>query len=180
MKAPGYVVHKGCDHIFFVGFLGAGKSTVARNIGRLFGRPYVDTDRIVERMNRCTLVQIYDKGGPQAMYEAETRALESLLAKKSLLVSCGSGIVESQKNCSLMRKMGSVVFLDGRLSDSLKQIQRLDRRPDFDLVENIELLYEHRRPLYQKLADFSVCITHKTFDEVEQATAQLLWEKGLL
>lgn len=114
------------------------------------------------------------------MYEAETRALESLLAKKSLLVSCGSGIVESQKNCSLMSKMGSVVFLDGRLSDSLKQIQRLDRRPDFDLVENIELLYEHRRPLYQKLADFSVCITHKTFDEVAQATAQLLWEKGLL
>ena len=45
MSAPGapagqdgYVVHEGCDHIFFVGFLGAGKSTLARNLGRLFRR----------------------------------------------------------------------------------------------------------------------------------------------
>ena len=42
---------RGCDHIFFVGFLGAGKSTLARNLGHMFNRRYVDTDRLVERFS---------------------------------------------------------------------------------------------------------------------------------
>jgi shikimate kinase len=46
----GYITHEGCDHIFFVGFLGAGKSTLARNLGRLYHRTYVDTDRMAERI----------------------------------------------------------------------------------------------------------------------------------
>ena len=55
----GYVVHEGCDHIFFVGFLGAGKSTLARNLGALFNRDFVDTDRMVERMAKKTVCQIF-------------------------------------------------------------------------------------------------------------------------
>ncbi|WP_051353774.1 shikimate kinase [Atopobium fossor] len=176
----GYVVHEGCDHVFFVGFLGAGKSTLARNIGRLFSRPFTDTDRIVERMYHCSLAQIYADGGEQAMRNAETHALKSLQSQKSLLVSCGGGIVESEHNCQLMHEMGTIVYLEGKLSDSLKQIQRTDRRPDLDLCSSPEELFEKRRPLYQKVSDYSVSITNKTFDEVAQITAQLLWEKGLL
>ena len=52
-KTDGYVVHEGCDHIFIVGFLGAGKSTLARNLGQLFHRSYVDTDRMAERQLLC-------------------------------------------------------------------------------------------------------------------------------
>ena len=40
-NAQGYVIHEGCDHIFFVGFLGPGKSTIERNLGRTFPRPSV-------------------------------------------------------------------------------------------------------------------------------------------
>ena len=39
----------GCDHIFFIGFLGAGKSTLARNVGTMFKRRFIDTDRLVVR-----------------------------------------------------------------------------------------------------------------------------------
>ena len=42
-------VKHGCDHVFFVGFLGAGKSTLARNLGRMFHRRFVANDRLVER-----------------------------------------------------------------------------------------------------------------------------------
>ena len=41
--------HHGCDHVFFIGFLGAGKTTVARNLGNMFHRSFVDVDHMVER-----------------------------------------------------------------------------------------------------------------------------------
>ena len=176
----GYVVHEGCDHIFFVGFLGVGKSTVARNLGQLFGRPYVDTDRMAERICHAPVTEVYETQGEEAFRDAETRALKRLEKRKSLLVSCGGGIVEREENTRLMKSMGVVVFLDGDLDDSLRQIQRTDRRPDLGTREEAERLYAHRRPLYEAASDFSVSIKDRTFEEVAQAAGELLWEKGLL
>lgn len=175
-----YVVHEGCDHIFFVGFPGAGKSTVARNLGRLFGRPYVDTDRLVELACHQTVAAIFRTAGEASFREAETRVLRSLAERKSLLVSCGGGIVERAENRRLMHEMGAVVFLDGRLDDSLRQIRSLARRPDLAAAASARELYERRRPLYEEAADVSVRITDRTFDEVAQETGRLLWERGLL
>ena len=165
-QGGGYVVHEGCDHIFFVGFLGAGKSTLARNLGALFHRPYVDTDRLVERRLGRSV--------------AETTELRRLAGRKSLLVSCGGGIVERQENCSLMHEMGVVVYLDGDLADSLRQIRCPERRPDLGSAEHAELVYRHRRPLYEAAADVTIDIRNRTFEQVAHAAAQLLWERGLL
>ena len=67
----GYIVHEGCDHIFFVGFLGAGKSTLARNLGRLFHRGYLDTDRLVERLGCKTVSEIVAQDGEEAFRDGE-------------------------------------------------------------------------------------------------------------
>ncbi len=176
----GYVVHEGCDHIFFVGFHGAGKSTVARNIGKLFGRTYVDTDRMCERACHLSVGEVFAEQGEDAFRDAETEVLRKLANRKSLLVSCGGGIVERPENLELMHQMGAVVFLDGGLDDSLRQIQRPDRRPDLTSPKRASELYERRRPIYEATADITVSITDKTFDEVAQAAAELLWERGLL
>jgi shikimate kinase len=175
-----YVTHEGCDHIFFVGFLGAGKTTLARNLGRLFQRPYVDTDQLVERELGMSVTEIFSSLGEDAFRDAETMVLGRLKGKKSLLVSCGGGIVERPVNCELMHKMGTVVFLDGDLSDSLRQIRRPDRRPDLGDKKHASELYRHRRPLYQKAADITIDIRNKTFEQVACESGELLWEKGLL
>lgn len=54
-------IKRGCDHIFFIGFLGAGKSTLARNLGRMFRRPFVDTDRMVEREKGMSVTKIFQR-----------------------------------------------------------------------------------------------------------------------
>lgn len=174
------VVHDGCDHIFFVGFLGAGKSTLARNLGELFHRTYVDTDHMVELSLGKRVAQIFEEDGEDAFREAETRALKRLELRKSLLVSCGGGIVERPENCALMHEMGVVVFLDGDLEDSLRQIQCPERRPDLGDRENAERVYAYRRPLYEQTADITIDIRNKSFTEVAAASGQLLWERGLL
>lgn len=175
-----YVVHEGCDHIFFVGFLGAGKSTLARNLGALFRRPCVDTDRLAERLMGKSIAQAFAEDGEQAFRAAETRGLTTLAARKSLLVSCGGGIVETPENIELMHSMGTIVFLDGDLADSLRQIKNTRRRPDLGTPAQAELLYLHRRPLYEGAADISIDIRNKTFEQVALESGQLLWERGLL
>ncbi len=176
----GFVSHEGCDHIFFVGFLGVGKSTLARNLGGLFHRSYVDTDRMAERIARKSVAQMFAEDGEQEFRRVELAALERLLTRKSLLVSCGGGIVETPRCRELMGEMGSVVFLDGDLEDSLRQIQHPEKRPDLGSYEESKALLEHRRPLYEQVADFQIDIRGKTFDQVASEAGQLLWEAGLL
>ena len=174
----GYVTHEGCDHIFFVGFLGAGKSTLARNLGRLYRRHYVDTDRMAERLMQKSVRQCFEEDGEEAFRDAETAVLELLKEEKSLLVSCGGGIVERPENSGLMREMGVIVYLDGDLNDSLRQIQHPEKRPD--LGSNARELYDHRRPLFKNVADYVIDIRDKSFDEVAEYAGCLLWAEGLL
>lgn len=176
----GYVVHEGCDHIFFVGFLGAGKSTLARNLGSLFRRPHVDTDRLVERRLGKSVSEVFEQDGESTFRDAETRELRGLLSRKSLLVSCGGGIVERPENCVLMHEMGVVVFLDGDLSDSLRQIRCPERRPDLGSADHAAMVYRRRRPLYEQAADITIDIRNRTFEQVALESGQLLWERGLL
>lgn len=179
-QGRGYVVHEGCDHIFFVGFLGAGKSTLARNLGSMFHRSNVDTDRLVERRLGKSVTRVFQEEGEDAFRDEETEQLRRLAGRKSLLVSCGGGIVERQRNCELMRQMGVVVFLDGDLSDSLRQIRCPEKRPDLGDRQHAIELYQHRRPLYEAVADIRIDIRNKTFEQVALESGQLLWERGLL
>ncbi len=173
-------VKRGSDHIFFIGFLGAGKSTLARNLGTMFNRRYVDTDRMVERRRGMSVARIFAVEGEQRFRELETQALSSLACERSLLVSCGGGIVETPENIDLMHRMGYCVYLDGDIDDSLRQIRRRDTRPDFRSDEHAARLLDHRRPLYRKAADITVDIRGKSFKDVSYLCAELLLERGLL
>lgn len=182
MRAPAHQEssHHGRDHVFFIGFLGAGKTTVARNLGRMFHRRYVDVDRMVEQKMHESVAQIFANHGESFFRDEETQALIQLRSKKSLLVSCGGGIIERSENVDIMHEMGNIVYLDGTLADSLRQIRRPEKRPDLGDARHAEQLYAHRRPLYEDACDYRVSISHKTFEEVANEVGELLWERGLL
>ena len=110
-------IKHGCDHIFFIGFLGAGKSTLARNVGTMFKRRFIDTDRLVVRRCGKSVTEIFETEGEDRFRELETSALRSLQSERSLLVSCGGGIVETPVNIELMHEMGTCVYLEGDFED---------------------------------------------------------------
>lgn len=174
------VEKRGCDHVFFIGFLGAGKSTLARNLGGMFNRRFVDTDRMVERKMRMSVTKIFETLGEKEFRALETQALQSLSRDKSLLVSCGGGVIETPDNIEIMHRLGYCVYLDGDIDDSLRQIRRSDTRPDFRSAEHATALLEYRRPLYKQAADFTVDIRGRSFTDVSYSVAELLLECGLL
>ena len=168
------------DVFGIIGMSGAGKSTLARNLGRMFHRRFVDTDRLVERKCGQTVSQIFEAEGEQRFRTLETEALESLASERSLLVSCGGGVVETPRNIELIHEMGFCVYLEGDIGDSLRQIRRSDTRPDFRSAEHAARLLEHRRPLYESAADLTVDIRGTSFTEVSYTVAELLLERGLI
>lgn len=176
----GYTRHIGCDHIFFIGFLGAGKSTVARNLGRLFNRRHLDTDRMVVHREHASVAELFSTVGEQKFREYERRALEQLKCEKSCLVSCGGGIVECAENVDFMRTMGKVVFLDLDLDDALSHICHPEIRPDLGDYEHAKALLAHRLPLYRRAADYTVDIRGLSFSDVAYKVGGMLYEEGLL
>ena len=171
---------RGCDHIFFIGFLGTGKSTLARNLGKLFNRRYTDTDRMVERLSGKSVGALFASCGEAGFRQLEKRALSRLRSERSLLVSCGGGIVETPENIELMHEMGYCVYLDGDLEDSIRQIRSFAARPDFQSPEHARDLLAARRPLYEQAADVTIDIRGRTFEEVSYGCAEVLLERGLL
>ena len=171
---------RGCDHLFFIGFLGAGKSTLARSLGSMFNRRYVDIDRMVERACGLRIDRIFSELGEGRFRELETSTLRSLESERSLLVSCGGGIVETPENIELMRSMGYCVYLEGDIDDCLRQIRSTRGRPDFVSPAHAVRLLRHRRPLYERAADVTIDIRGKSFQEVSYISAEILVERGLL
>lgn len=176
----GYTRHEGCDHIFFIGFLGAGKSTVARNLGRLFNRRHMDTDRMIVHQKHASVAELFSAVGEERFRDYEGEVLRQLKCEKSCLVSCGGGIVERQDNVDLMRTMGKIVFLDLDLDDALSHMSHPEIRPDLGDYEQAKTLFAHRLPLYRACADYTVDIRGMSFSDVAYAVGGMLYEKGLL
>jgi shikimate kinase len=166
--------------VYITGMAGSGKSSLGKKVASNLHLPYVDMDRRITDTFGLPVTEIFEKYGEDAFRRLEERVLRRLMHRKSLLVSCGGGIVERPESCALMHEMGTVVFLDGDLEDSLRQIQHPEKRPDLGSRDEALSLYAHRRPLYEREADLSIDIRGKTFEQVTSEAGQLLWEKGLL
>ncbi|MDO5044997.1 MAG: shikimate kinase [Coriobacteriia bacterium] len=170
----------GGDHIFFIGFMGAGKTTLARNLGTMFQRKYVDTDKIISRNTNMTVREIFERYGEDEFRKLETEALASLRNERSFLVSCGDGIVEVEENFDLLKELGKVVYLDIDYDGALAKIRSRRHRPLLGEYEETLRLFEHRLPLYKKAADYSIDIRDMSFKDVANYAGELLWNEGLL
>jgi shikimate kinase len=155
VEERGYVVHEGCDHIFFVGFLGAGKSTLARNLGRLFHRGYMDTDRLVERLERKSVGDIFAQDGEAAFRDLETETIRSLTATVTgAVIATGGGAVLREENLRALRRNGRLYFLDR----ALQHLLPTSDRPLASSADAIRARYEERYALYCAACDCRVAV----------------------
>ena len=171
-------IKHGCDHIFFIGFLGAGKSTLARNVGTMFKRRFIDTDRLVVRRCGKSVTEIFETEGEDFASSRPRRP--SLQSERSLLVSWGGGIVETPVNIELMHEMGTSCTR-GLLEDSIRQIRRSDTRPYcrspsmlLAPVLSIAVRCIARPPT------LPLIFATSPFEDVSYLCAEMLFERGLL
>ena len=169
-------------HIFLIGFMGCGKSTVARHLAAKLDCPYSDTDAMIEAKAGMTISEIFEKEGEPAFREMETALLRTLKGQRPMIISCGGGMAMRPENAALMKEAGTVVLIKASPETILERVVRNDNRPLLrgrKDIPSISALMEERRPRYEAAADFYVMTDNeRRADEVAEEIIDKMKQTG--
>jgi shikimate kinase len=161
-----------------IGFMGSGKTSVARQAARGSTLLSMDLDELVERRCGEPIAQIFSEQGEDAFRRHELAALESLPADRPVFLACGGGTVETPAARSLLRERGVVIWLDAPWhivnARLIKDVET--RRPLVRLLgpDRLRQLYTERQALYAAAADFRLISSAHTVDEL---TRQVMYSR---
>ena len=143
-------------HIFLIGMMGCGKSTLGRLLAKRIGCSFLDLDDEIVRREGRDIPAIFAESGDAGFRLCETSALRAACACAPCVIATGGGIVTREENISLMRENGLVVWLNRPLKDMIADV-RQDTRPNLagDKEERMRTLFAVRRALYEKAADIA-------------------------
>lgn len=154
------------DKLYLVGFMGAGKTTVARALGRRLGWRVEDIDERIEARERRSVAAIFAQQGEPYFRQQERQVLTELLPDRQLIVATGGGTFAEPDNRALMLADGAVVWLDVPLPRIMERVPADGRRPLAADRAQMEQLYTRRRLAYAE-AHLRIDGTHPVPEVVE-------------
>jgi shikimate kinase len=143
------------EHIFIVGMMGSGKTTIGRLLAKRLGWRHLDSDEQVGRDTGQTVPEIFAQRGEPAFRAAEARALAAAaVADTPTVVSVAGGAVLDPDNRHVLRRGGVVVWLRAGVETLAQRVGDGAGRPLLgdDPAAALRHLYAERRPVYQDLA----------------------------
>src|SRR5438477_2629115 len=167
----------GDNAIALIGFMGAGKSAVGRELSRRTGWPRHDTDEMIREQFGISIPDIFARHGEPAFRDAETALLKTLQRGLAGIVVTGGGIILRGENVQLLRGLGHILWLDADEEVLWQRASRHSTRPLLQTPDPrarfTELLRE-RRPLYQAAADYRINTSSSSIAEVTNEIMGLL------
>lgn len=155
--------------LFLIGFMGAGKSSVAAALGNALKREVLEMDQCISEQEKMTIPEIFAQKGEAYFRQCETQLLRDCANREPQVVSCGGGVPMRQENVEAMRACGTVVLLTARPEVILERVKDDHNRPLLEGhkdVPYISGLMEQRRPHYEAAADLTVDTSDLTIQEV--------------
>lgn len=167
--------------VFFVGFMGAGKTSVARRLARICKVASVDMDTYIERREGKKVKEIFAAVGEEGFRAVETEVLRELgAAADPMLVSCGGGVVVTPANHEVFRECGFVVYLEVTADEAAGRISDTSTRPLFQNLEAARARCAERLPLYAAVADATVNTAGKSVPAIAREVQRILEKEGIL
>ena len=149
--------------VVLVGMMGAGKSTVGRRVAVKLGRPFADTDALIEAREGQSIAELFATRGEPAFRDLEAAALRELVLGPELLVlATGGGAVVRPANRALLREHATVVWLRASAGVLAHRVRQDGSRPLLadDPRAAIDRLLAEREPWYREVADHVVDVDH--------------------
>jgi shikimate kinase len=128
--------------------MGAGKTSVARALGRRLGWRVEDVDERIEAKERRSVAAIFSQHGEPYFRQLERQALVDLLPDRNVVVATGGGTFAEADNRALMLADGTTIWLDVPLAQVLRRVPTDGRRPLASDRERMEQLFFKRQLTY--------------------------------
>lgn len=157
------------NNIFLIGFMGAGKSTIAAELTKELGMQRIEMDQMIVEQQNMPISEIFDKFGEEYFRNIETDLVRELTDKKQMVVSCGGGIVLRDENAKLMKESGAIVLLTATPETIYERVKNSTERPILNgnmNVEYISSLMDQRKDRYFAVADYVVTTDGKSAKEI--------------
>ena len=159
------------NNIFFIGFMGVGKTTVSDYLSMILNRSKIEIDKYIEEKENMTISQIFEKYGEEYFRNCETDVLKELNQKNNKIISCGGGIVLREENIELMKKQGQIILLTASPQTIYERVKDSKERPILNNNMNVEFissLMKKRDEKYLKAADIIINTDNKDIKEVSE------------
>ncbi|WP_044340021.1 shikimate kinase [Rossellomorea aquimaris] len=155
--------------IFFIGFMGVGKTTIGKRLGEVLGLPVIDMDSYIENKEKKPIKEIFNQHGEEYFRDLESDVLLEL-ANEQAIITTGGGVVEREKNREILRQQELVFHLSCPFDALWSRLKGDENRP---LVQNnsrerLSSLFNRRLPLYDSGSSKTIHTGNKTVEEVIQ------------
>lgn len=180
--------------IILIGFMGAGKTCVGRRLQQMLSLPLIDTDEWIEKKEQKTINEIFGENGEDYFRDLETETLRELIELQApggtgqlnqetgspkprtgtcdAIISVGGGLPVRKENRELLRKLGTVFYLEATEDTLIRRLRGDQTRPKLQggsLEDRIRTLMEQREQLYIEAADVRISTDGKSVEESAEA-----------
>jgi len=152
-------------HIWLIGMMGSGKTTVGILIGQLLNMPFVDTDVTVTITTGRTIPELFEES-EDAFRIAETVEIVNAAGGEDSVIATGGGAILANGNVALMRASGTVVLLTVDATTVIERVEIDESRPLLPTTESVERILAERADVYNTVAHHVVQTVGRTPEEI--------------
>ena len=167
------------NKIFLVGPMGAGKTTIGKQLAETLSMEFMDSDHEIESRTGVTIPHIFDVEGEEGFRRREEAMIDELTQKQNLVLATGGGAVIREINRQHLENRGTVIYLHASIDQLLERTSRDKNRPLLQ-TENprakLEELMAVREPLYRQIADIVIDTEQQPVTRVVKRIEQKLQE----
>jgi shikimate kinase len=163
--------------VVLIGFMGAGKSAIGRELAKRTKLLRQDTDELVRARFGSPIPEIFAQHGEEVFRNAETEVLRKLENKPAMIVVTGGGIILREENVRLLRLLGMTIWLDADEEILWHRASRRGNRPLLQTTnprETFSALLRERRPLYQAAAERRIDTSNASIVDVAIEITEIL------
>jgi len=146
-------------NIILVGPMGAGKTTIGKQLAQQLGRDFYDSDREIEEHTGANIPLIFELEGEEGFRKREKNILIELTQKQGIVLATGGGAVLDPDNRAQLANNGFVIYLSAPLAQLFNRTSKDRNRPLLQ-TENprkkLEEIIATRDPLYREVADIII------------------------
>lgn len=146
-------------NIYLVGLMGAGKTTVGRQLARRLGRPFFDSDHEIVERTGVPIPTIFEIEGEEGFRRREVQTIHELAESANIVMATGGGVVLNPENRRRLHDTGWVVYLNVPPVLLFERTRHDRNRPLLhvaDPLAKLEELHAIRDPLYRETAHIVV------------------------